>query len=77
MNLPLLKQAHIVGVDWGDFSRRDPAASAAKNAELMAEVETGRLSPRAGRSYPFADAPQAFRDIIDRTAVGRSVVQLR
>ena len=74
MNLPLLKQAHIVGVDWGDFSRRDPAASAAKNAELMAEVEAGRLSPRPGRTYPFADAPRAFRDIVDRTAVGRSVV---
>jgi NADPH2:quinone reductase len=74
MNLPLLKQARIVGVDWGDFSRRDPVASAARNAELMAEVETGRLTPRAGRSYPFAGAPQAFRDIIDRTAVGRSVV---
>jgi hypothetical protein len=40
----------------------------------MAEVETGRLTPRAGRSYPFAEARQAFRDIIDRTAVGRSVV---
>lgn len=74
MNLPLLKQARIVGVDWGDFSRRDPAASAARNAELMVEVEAGRLTPRAGRCYPFADAPRAFRDIIDRAAVGRSVV---
>ncbi len=76
MNLPLLKQARIVGVDWGDFSRRDPAASAARNAELMAEIEVGGLSPRAGRCYPFADAAQAFRDIIDRTAVGRSVVRI-
>jgi NADPH2:quinone reductase len=77
MNLPLLKQASIVGVDWGDFSRRDPAASAALNARLMAEVEVGRLSPRAGRSYPFADAVQAFRDVMSRTAVGRSVVEFR
>ena len=74
MNLPLLKQARIVGVDWGDFSRRDPAVSAARNAELMVEVKAGRLTPRAGRCYPFADAPRAFRDIIDRAAVGRSVV---
>jgi NADPH2:quinone reductase len=76
MNLPLLKQASIVGVDWGDFSRRDPAASAALNARLMAEVKVGRLSPRAGRRYPFADAVQAFRDVMNRSAVGRSVVEL-
>jgi NADPH:quinone reductase-like Zn-dependent oxidoreductase len=40
----------------------------------MVEVEAGRLTPRAGRRYPFAEARQAFRDIIDRAAVGRSVV---
>lgn len=76
MNLPLLKQASLVGVDWGDFSRRDPAANAALSARLMAEVETGRLNPRPGRIYPFADAVRTFRDITDRNAVGRSVVEI-
>ena len=76
MNLPLLKQASLVGVDWGDFSRRDPAANAALSTRLMAEVEAGRLNPRPGRIYPFADAVRTFRDIIDRNAVGRSVVEI-
>ncbi len=34
LNLPLLKGASLVGVFWGEFSRREPKANAAMMQEL-------------------------------------------
>src|SRR3954470_10616618 len=44
-NLPLLKGASIVGVFWGDFSRREPKASQAMLAELARWYAEGRIKP--------------------------------
>ncbi|MDF2234981.1 NADPH:quinone oxidoreductase family protein [Albimonas sp. CAU 1670] len=56
VNLPLLKGASLVGVDYRQFSAVfEPAAAEAELDELLAWVAEGRLSPPVGRSFAFAD----------------------
>ena len=45
LNLALVKGASIVGVFWGDFVNRDPAAHHANMAELYALHAAGKLKP--------------------------------
>lgn len=74
LNLALLKGASIVGVFWGAFVAREPGAFQADMAQLLAWVREGKLRPRISARYSLADAPQAIRALMDRTAVGKLVV---
>ena len=50
LNLALLKGASIVGVFWGDFSRREPKANAAMMAELAQWYAQGKVKPVIDRT---------------------------
>ena len=45
LNLPLLKGCSIVGVFWGDFVKREPAAAEADLRELTALYRAGKIAP--------------------------------
>jgi NADPH2:quinone reductase len=75
VNLALLKGAALVGVDLARFSfMHEPAVAQENLKQLLAWFAERRLQPTIGRVYPFAEARAALADILERRAVGKSVV---
>lgn len=74
MNLPLLKGSSIVGVFWGDFARRDPAANRANFDHIFQMMDEGAIDPPVSATFPLADAPDALSTLADRTAIGKVIL---
>ena len=73
-NLALLKGASIVGVFWGDFSRREPLANAAMMAELAAWYAAGIIKPVIDRTMPMAELKAAYARMGSREVKGKLVM---
>ena len=76
-NLALLKGASIVGVFWGDFARREPAAYAASMAELLAWYGQGRIKPVIDLRLPMDRLMEAYARMGSRQVRGKLVMQNR
>ena len=74
LNLPLLKGASVVGVFWGAFEQREPAANARHLAQLMQWAVDGTIVPVVSARYPLAQSAEALRAMLDRRVVGKVVV---
>lgn len=74
LNLALLKGCSIVGVFWGDFTRREPALNDANNQELMRLFEAGEISPHIHKVYPLAKASEALNELLDKKVSGKVVL---
>jgi NADPH2:quinone reductase len=74
-NLLLLKSISAVGVFWGEFTRREPAANARLMAELFGWLAQGRLRPHVSHVYPLAETPAALDALLQRRAVGKLVIR--
>ena len=75
-NIVLLKEISIVGVAWGSFASRDPAANRANMAELLRWYEAGALRPRISRRLPLEQAAEALEAFQSRSAVGKQVLMV-
>jgi NADPH:quinone reductase len=73
-NLPLLKGAAIVGVFWGDFVRREPAASARMLGELARWYGEGKIKPVIDALLPMRELPTAYRRMAERAIKGKLVL---
>jgi NADPH:quinone reductase len=76
LNLALLKGCEIVGVFWGDFTRRNPKANAENIAELLALYEKGAIKPRVSKHFPLARSGEAIAWLAGRQALGKVVVTM-
>ena len=74
LNLALLKGASIVGVFWGDFARREPAANAAMMRELAGWYAQGRIKPVIDQTMPMAELKAAFAHMGSRGVMGKLVL---
>jgi NADPH2:quinone reductase len=74
LNLPLLKGCAIVGVFWGSFIAREPAAYHENLQRLVAWLAAGTIKPHIAATYPLRDAARALRDIAQRRAMGKVVL---
>jgi NADPH2:quinone reductase len=74
LNLPLLKGASVVGVFWGDFSRREPKANQAMLAELARWYVEGRIKPVIDRTMPMAELKAAYAHMGSRGVKGKLVM---
>ena len=74
LNLPLLKGASLVGVFWGDFAKREPAANAAMMRELAGWYAQGRIKPVIDRTLPMAELKAAFAHMGSRGVMGKLVL---
>ena len=74
LNLVLLKGCAIVGVFWGDFIRREPAAAAQDLHDLVAMYRDKRIEPLISGRYSLQDAPQAIAALAERRAQGKLIV---
>jgi len=73
-NLMLLKGASVVGVFWGDFTRKERAAHLAAMARITAWIAEGKLTPLVSRRYPLADTAQALDDMAARKVIGKVII---
>jgi len=74
LNLALLKGASIVGVFWGDYSRREPKANQAMLAELARWYGEGRIKPVIDRTMPMAELKAAYAHMGSRNVKGKLVM---
>ena len=73
-NIVLLKEMSVVGVAWGAFAFKDPAANRAYFDELFRWYDAGALKPRISRRLPLEEAPAALEAFQARNVVGKQVL---
>lgn len=74
LNLALLKGAALVGVFWGDFTRREPKAFAADMAQLARWYGEGKVKPVIDTRLPMAELRAAYARMATRQVQGKVVL---
>ena len=74
LNLTLLKGCSIVGVFWGDFTRREPKAFAESIGQLGKWFREGKLKPHVSQTFPLAQAVDALKLMAARKVKGKVVL---
>ena len=74
LNLPLLMERSLVGVYWGEWTRRTPAEFAAAVKELGEWYAEGKLNPHVSSQFPLAQTAAALNELAGRRAKGKVVI---
>jgi NADPH2:quinone reductase len=77
LNLTLLKGCSIVGVFWGEFTRREPKAFAESMQRLGRWYAEGKLKPHISATFPLERASDALTLMAERKVTGKVVVTMR
>ena len=76
VNLALVKNISVVGVDWGAYARTEPGTMRDSMRSLFEMHARGDIRPADLTTYPLARAPQALAALMQRRASGKLVVEL-
>jgi NADPH2:quinone reductase len=74
LNLTLLKGCSIVGVFWGEFTRREPERFAESMRRLGRWYAEGKLKPHVSQAFPLERAADALTLMADRKVTGKIVL---
>ena len=74
LNLALLKGCSIVGVFWGDFTKRQPKEFVQSVAQLGTWFREGKLKPHITASFPLEKAADALKMMAARQVKGKVVL---
>jgi NADPH2:quinone reductase len=74
LNLTLLKGCSIVGVFWGEFTRREPERFAESMRQLGRWFADGRLKPHVSHTFPLEQAADALTLMANRQVKGKVVL---
>jgi NADPH2:quinone reductase len=74
LNLTLLKGCAIVGVFWGEFTKREPAVFADRVRQLGRWFAEGKLKPHVSATLPLARAAEALQLMAARKVTGKIVL---
>ena len=74
VNRLLLNNIDLIGVAWGEFWMAHEGYQQQQWSEVHALLESGRLEPVIGATFPLSDAGQAVAALADRKALGSVVV---
>jgi|SRR5262245_17225525 len=75
LNLVLLKGCSVVGVFWGDFTRREPQAFAASAKQLCDWYADGTINPHVSLTLPLSRGAEAIGLMASRKVIGKIVVE--
>jgi len=75
-NLPLLKQASVVGVFWGGFWRTNPAGNRRNVEQLLDWLSEGKVLPQITKRLPLDRAKEALQIVADRKVLGKIVLEV-
>ena len=74
LNLVLLNNRTVIGVEWGGWVMRYPEENRELVAEVVAAIAAGDLHPVAPVERPLDDAAATLLDLLERRAVGKIVL---
>jgi NADPH2:quinone reductase len=74
INLALLRERSIVGVYWGDWTRRDPAGNARNMMDVAKWLADGTVKPAITERIGLDGAPSAIARMARREVAGKVVV---
>jgi NADPH:quinone reductase len=74
LNLVLLNNRTVVGVEWGGWVMRYPEENKAMIAEVVAAIAAGELHPVAPFERPLAEGAEVLNELLTRRAVGKIVL---
>lgn len=74
LNLVLLNNRTVVGVEWGGWAGRHPEENRALVAEVVDAIAGGELHPVRPFERPIEEAADVLRDLLERRAVGKIVL---
>jgi NADPH:quinone reductase len=77
LNLVLLKGVVIKGFEIGSFMTRAPDAARRGKDELMGLLASGRVRPHISSVYPLDKTAEALREVAERRAIGKVVIDMR
>ena len=76
LNLTLLKGCSIVGVYWGEFTRREPQRFAEAMQQLGRWFLDGKIKPHISATFPLERAADALTLMADRRVTGKVVLSI-
>jgi len=76
LNLTLLKGCSIVGVYWGEFTRREPQRFAESMQRLGRWNADGKLKPPISATFPLERAADALTRMANREVTGKVVLKV-
>lgn len=76
LNLALLKQCSVVGVNWGGHIGLNPTASKPVTTTLLEWIAARKLKPEAGEVFSLDQAGSAMMKMLNREAIGKVVISL-
>lgn len=76
LNLTLLKGCDVLGVFWGAATARNPQSAFADLNHLAAWIAEGKLKPHISGRFPLARGGEAIKMLMDRKALGKTVVTM-
>jgi len=74
LNLTLLKGCAIIGVFWGEFTRREPERFLAAMDKLRRWFAEGKLRPHVSKTFPLERAADALAMMAGRNVKGKVVL---
>lgn len=74
LNLALLRERHIIGVYWGDWTRHDPTGHVRNVQQLVKWIAEGKIKPIISERVSLRDTPAAMKRLTERKVKGKVVV---
>ncbi|MBS0359884.1 MAG: NADPH:quinone oxidoreductase family protein, partial [Proteobacteria bacterium] len=74
LNLALLKGCDIVGVFWGAWTAKNPAAFAKSIEDLLKLYDEGKIKPHVSERFPLEKGADAIAHLGSRQAMGKVVI---
>ncbi len=75
-NLTLLKVVSVVGVFWGAFAIREPAAACRQLVDAMQRMANGTLVPSVTAVYPIREVVTSLEEVSSRRVLGRIALEV-
>lgn len=75
LNHALVKNYAVLGLHWGLYNAKDPAAVDACHAELTKLADDGAVKPLISERSPLDGAAEAVQQVFDGVTTGRVVVE--
>jgi NADPH2:quinone reductase len=76
VNRLLLRNVSVVGAGWGAFAFERPDYLREVGEDLERMVREGFVKPIVGKTYAIDEVPNALRDLDERRAVGKLVLEV-
>jgi NADPH:quinone reductase len=75
LNVVLLKGCHVIGFTIGGLLLNAPQEAERNRRELLELFFSEKLRPRVSAVYALDDAPRALRDLAERRAIGKVIIE--